>query len=305
MESLPFSASVRRLGSSTATETELIEMVHAHYDSDLMLRLADEIHFDSELSRAEVQAATRVYGDLLPDLVYLPCAGTLRHAALLLAEGARQIIAVDLSELSLTAGLGRNVPADLRSRVTAYHGDVRDAGQVLPVDAVQLAFLGGNSLGDVVTPVGHRQFLHALARSLSPGGVLVFDYVSDRYLPAGTGPATSEWPQVWHGPEGDVDVVDRRTRICRPLGTSGMALLSVRCDILDLCSRQPLVRAHVYSKLIVPDPLLKEQFAEAGLELTNVGPVADWSDYHRDRIEQVGDLGMMGEPDCWYRAVRP
>ncbi|MFC7896806.1 class I SAM-dependent methyltransferase [Streptomyces sp. NPDC057381] len=305
MESLPVSASVRRLVPSTATEAELTGMVRAHYDSEPMLRLAGEIHFDDELSRAEVRAAARVFGEPLPELVYLPCAGTLRHAAPLLAEGVRQVVAVDLSEPSLAAGLGRNVPAGLRGHVTAYRGDVRDAGQVLPEDGASLAFLGGNSLGDVTTPAGHRQFLHALARSLAPGGVLVLDYVSDRYLPAGTGPSTSEWPQVWHGPEGDVDVVDRRTRTCRPLGTTGMALLRIRCDILELPSRRPLVPAHVYNKLIVPDPLLTEQFAEAGLELTNAGPVADWSDYHRDRIDQVGDLGMMGEPDCWYRAVRP
>ncbi|MGC9479825.1 hypothetical protein ACP4I1_37710 [Streptomyces sp. WG4] len=55
----------------------------------------------------------------------------------------------------------------------------------------------------------------------------------------------------------------------------------------------------------MPDPLLKKQFAEAGLELTNVGPVAERSDCHRDRIDRLGDLGMMGEPDCWYRAARP
>ncbi|MFH8238027.1 class I SAM-dependent methyltransferase [Streptomyces sp. NPDC018321] len=287
-----------------ATEAELTDMVRAHYDSEPMLRLAGEIHFDAGLSRAEVRAAARVFGEPLPDLVYLPCAGTLRHAPPLLAEGARHVVAVDLSGPSLTAGLGRNVPAGLRGHVTAYHGDVRDAGQVLPEGGVRLAFLGGNSLGDVTAPEGHRQFLHALARSLTPGGVLVFDYVSDRYLPAGTGPTTSEWPQVWHGPEGDVDVVDRRTRTCRPLGTSGMALLRIRCDILGLHDGRPLAPPHTYSKLIVPDPLLKEQFAEAGLELTNAGPVADWSGYHRDRIDQVGDLGMMGEPDCWYRAVR-
>ncbi len=60
-----------------------------------------------------------MYGEPLPDLVYLPCAGTPRHAAPLLVEGARQVVAVDLSELSLTAGLGRDVPAGLRGHVTS------------------------------------------------------------------------------------------------------------------------------------------------------------------------------------------
>ncbi|PAK22851.1 hypothetical protein CJD44_32720 [Streptomyces sp. alain-838] len=69
-----------------------------------------------------------------------------------------------------------------------------------------------------------------------------------------------------------MDVVDRRTRTCRPLGTSGMALLSIRCEILDQHGRRPLVPAHTYSKLVVPDPLLKKQFAEAALELTNSVP---------------------------------
>lgn len=90
MESVPASLSVRRLGSSTAIEVELAEMVRTHYHSEPMLRLAGEIHFDTELSHAGARAAARVYGAPLPDLVYLPCAGTLRHAAPLLAEGVRK-----------------------------------------------------------------------------------------------------------------------------------------------------------------------------------------------------------------------
>ena len=31
---------------------------------------------------------------------------------------------------------------------------------------------------------------------------------------------------------------------------------------------------------------------------------SDLSPYHRERIRRVGDLGMLGEPDCFYRAVK-
>ncbi|MDA5142826.1 thioredoxin family protein [Streptomyces sp. AD681] len=44
---------------------------------------------------------------------------------------------------------------------------------------------------------------------------------------------TSDRPQIWRGPEGDVDVVLRRTRMCRPLGTSGMAFLRIASDVFD------------------------------------------------------------------------
>ncbi|MGH4011467.1 MAG: hypothetical protein ACRDTH_25435, partial [Pseudonocardiaceae bacterium] len=87
------------------TDPDLLCMVRRHYDNELLMRLKGEIHFDAALSRAEVEAAARVYGRPLPHRAYLPCCGTLRHALPLLERGVEQLVAVDLSLPSLMAGI--------------------------------------------------------------------------------------------------------------------------------------------------------------------------------------------------------
>jgi hypothetical protein len=74
--------------------------------------------------------------------------------------------------------------------------------------------------------------------------------------------------------------------------------------IRDTQTGEPIGQAHAYGKLIVPDTLLTRQLADAGLELTNVGGVADLSPYFREGVNRRGDLGMLGEPNCFYRAVK-
>lgn len=284
------------------TDPELLHMVRRHYDNETLMRLQGEIHFDAALSRAEVEVAGRVYGQPLPRRAYLPCGGTLRHALPLLERGVEHLVAVDLSLASLTAGLLRNVPEALRDRLSVYHGDVRFVGEFLPGDGVQFAFLGGNSLGDITDIEGHAEFITSLAAALAPGGVLVFDYVGDRYAPGAEDGAT-EWPEIYRGDTGDIAVIDRRTRQVSPVPGTAMSILHRTSEVRDAQTGEPVVEAHAYRKLIVPDDLLAQQFAEAGLELTNVGGVADLSPYHRERIRQRNDLGMLGESDCFYRAV--
>jgi hypothetical protein len=293
---------VRTVVSDGQIDPELLHMVRRHYDNNTLMRLEGEIHFDAALSRAEVEVAGLVYGRPMPRVVYLPCGGTLRHALPLLELGVEHLIAVDLSLVSLTAGLMRNVPEVLRDKLSVYHADVRSVGEFLPGDGVQFAFLGGNSLGDITDIEGHAEFIKSLAGALAPDGVLVFDYVGDRYAPGAEDGAT-EWPEVYHGDTGDIAVVDRRTRRVSPVAGTAMSILHRTSEVRDAQTGEPVVEAHAYDKLIVPDAVLVEQFAHAGLELTNVGRVADLSAYHRDRIRRQGDLGMLGEPDCFYRAV--
>ncbi len=226
----------------------------------------------------------------------------MRHALPLLERGVEHLIAVDLSLASLTGGLVRNVPEVLRDRLCVYHGDVRFVGEFLPGEGVQFAFLGGNSLGDITDLEGHAEFIKSLAAALAPGGVLVFDYVGDRYAPGAEDGAT-EWPEVYQSDAGDIAVVDRRTRRVSPVAGTAISILHRTSEVRDAQTGEPVVEAHAYDKLIVPDALLVQQFAHAGLELTNVGHVADLSPYHRDRIRRKGDLGMLGEPACFYRAV--
>lgn len=286
------------------TDSDLLRTVRSHYDNESLMRLQGEIHFDAALSQAEVEVAARVYGRPLPYRAYLPCCGTLRHALPLLERGVERLVAVDLSLPSLLAGLTRNVPESLRNKLAVYHADVRRGGEFLPEGGVPFAFLGGNSLGDITDAQGHQQFITSLAVALAPGGggVLVFDYVGDRYCPDAED-AVAEWPEVYHGDGGDIAVVDRRTRSISPVPGTAMSVLHVTSEVRDALTGKPIVEAHAYDKLIVPDDLLERQFAEAGLELTNVGGVADLSPYHRDRIHRVNDLGMLGEPDCFYRAI--
>ncbi|MGH3781341.1 MAG: hypothetical protein ACRDRO_12130 [Pseudonocardiaceae bacterium] len=54
------------------TDPDLLHMVRRHYDNETLMRLEGEIHFDTALSRAEVEVAGLVYGQPMPQFVYLP-----------------------------------------------------------------------------------------------------------------------------------------------------------------------------------------------------------------------------------------
>ena len=293
---------MRKIAIDGRSEPELLRMVRGHYDSEPLMRLEGEIHFDAALSWAEVEAAALVYGRPMAPVAYLPCCGTLRHVPALLERGVERLVAVDLSLASLRAGLMRNAPDVPADRLSVYHADVRRPDAFLPGGGVPFIFLGGNSLGDVTSVEGHAEFIRSLAAALAPGGVLVFDYVGDRYAP-GTQDTVTEWPETYLSDTGDIAVIDTRTRRSNPVPGTAMSILRFTSEIRNAQTGELIVEAHGYDKLVVPDALLAEQFADAGLELANAGRVADLSPYHRERIRRAGDLGMLGEPDCFYRAV--
>jgi hypothetical protein len=99
-------------------------------------------------------------------------------------------------------------------------------------------------------------------------------------------------------------VVDRR--LVSPVPGTRMSILRRTSEVRDARTGGPIGQAHAYGKLIVLHTLLTRQFADAGLELTNLGGVADLSpySYSRERISRKDDLGMLGEPDCFYRAIK-
>lgn len=279
-------------------------MVEAHYDNAYMMGLAGEIHFDLALSAAEVDMALAFHGRVrsggLPEQVYLPCCGTLRHVPRLLVAGVQHVTGVDLSGESLARGRARFDLTD-EPRLRVHRGDIRGTGAFVPRGGFPLLLLLGNSLGDVVDPDGHRAFLAALRRSLAPGGVLVFDYVGDRYL-EGLGPGdthTSEWPEVLSLSAHSERVTDRRTRTLTTLGP-GVGVLHFTCEIIGEDGQT--IHRHAYQKLCVSDDLLDLHCADAGLTLHRAGPVAALSEYHRRRDAEVGDLGMLGASDHLYWA---
>jgi hypothetical protein len=268
-----------------------------------MMRVQGEIDFDLALGQAEVELAVGVYAEALPPVAYLPCCGALRHAPALLACGVDRLFAVDLSLASLVAGLARNVSSGDHHRLSVYHADVREARGVLPAGGVQFIFLGGNSLGDVADIGGHLLLIEALGGALAPGGVVVFDYAGDRYAPE-PDDAVAQWPVIFRADGADVALLDRRARTMGPDSGTAMSVSQSACDVDDAHTGEHLVKPHAYRKLTVPDDVLVEQFAGAGLDLVNVGRVVDLSHYHRERVRDIGDLGMLGTPNCYYRATK-
>ena len=66
VSSAPSRSRVRKIAIDGRSEPELLHMVRGHYDSEPLMRLEGEIHFDAALSRAEVEAAALVYGRPMP-----------------------------------------------------------------------------------------------------------------------------------------------------------------------------------------------------------------------------------------------
>ncbi len=289
------------------TEQSLQKMVEAHYDNQSLMKLEGEIHFDDKLSQAEVKMASKALRHLkgedyqFPSLVYLPCAGTLRHVPPLKGQGVKRIVAVDLSNGSLRAGEERY--AQWLEGVEIYNEDIRNTHIFVPKEGFPLALLLGNSLGDVTDLTGHMEFIRALANSLGKEGILVFDYVGDRYNPPPGETITTEWNDVYITPEGErIPVIDRRTRRLEIID-EGIGVLNFTCEVVTP-EGKPIVPYHTYQKLAICDRILKEQFAEAGLHLIPLGPVEKWSNYHRRRIAERNDLGMMGKSNHLYIAIK-
>lgn len=268
------------------------------------MRVHSEIDFDLALGQAEVELALEVYAEALPPVAYLPRCGALRHAPALLACGLDRLFAVDMSLASLVAGLARNVSSVDHHRLSVYHADVREARGVLPDGGVQFIFLGGNSLGDVTDIGGHLQLIEALGGALAPGGVLVFDYAGDRHAPEPPAHAVAQWPETFRADGADVAVLDRRARTMGSDSGTAMSVSQSACEVDDAHTGEHLVKPHAHRRLTVPDDVLVEQFAGAGLELVNVGRVVDLSRNHRERVRDIGDLGMLGTPNCYYRATK-
>lgn len=83
--------------------------------------------------------------------------------------------------------------------------------------------------------------------------------------------------KIYCGDDGEIAVVDRRTRLVNPVPGTRMSICAALLRYGMRGPVDPSAKAHACGKLIVPDTLLTRQFADAGLELTNLGGVADLS----------------------------
>lgn len=284
---------------------ELGQTAHHHYNNPILMSLEGEIHFDKQLSIAESIVVIETYRNLtgkdVPDVVYAPCAGTLRHIPSLLEMGIKQIIAVDLSLVSLQKGEER-YGSHFGNRVSIYNTDIRNIKAFLGDKKVELAFLMGNSFGDVINLDGHIEFISALSASLEKNGVLIFDYVGNRYCPPPNKVLETIWEEKMVTPTGSYPVLDIRQRWHEPL-KDGVGVLHLTSEVRDPL-RNVLVPKHHYDKLIVPDDVLEKQFEKCGMKLVNLGPLRKVSQYHDHRIKEKNDLGMMGDPDYLYAAIK-
>ncbi|MBI2600747.1 class I SAM-dependent methyltransferase [Candidatus Daviesbacteria bacterium] len=283
----------------------LQDMVSAHYDNRTLMNLEGEIHFDRYLSIDEVKVVLSSYQKFtdheMPEVVYAPCAGTLRHVSPLLERGVRRVIAVDLSHESLAVGRERFCQGDT-GQVQTYNTDIRDTDRFAQNHDIPLAFLMGNSLGDVTDSDGHLEFIEALGKPLKRGGVLVFDYMGERYNPPVGEVYDTTWPDRVIDGDIEFDVFDRRQRWSVP-NADGTSTLHLTCEVTSI-GGELIVPKHSYDKLVVPDPILIEQFARFGMKLHCLGPLRNYSSYHDRRIREKDDLGMMGTPDHLYVAVK-
>lgn len=283
------------------TSSALKTMVSTHYDNPDLMGLEGEIHFDDQLSEAEVAMAEQALWEVteqgFESQVYLPCAGTLRHITPLVRRGVRNLTAVDLSRVSLEEGVKR-YGHEVTNHVAIFATDLRNVTQFTPTRGFRQAILLGNSFGDVTDLEGNEEFIGALSDSLSPGGALVFDYVGNRYNP----PLGTKEESVWNDRMHGRDVLDRRTRTYNHM-EAGIGRLEFTCQVSSP-SGEIIVPHHRYEKLVIPDDKLELMFANAGMKLHPMGPVTDISLYHRRRVALQNDLGMMGKPNHLYVAVK-
>lgn len=301
--------STRYSGSTNDGKGEmrrLEKMIAERYDNETLMSLKGEIFFDLELSKADVDMARSAYQGVihrpLPAVVYLPCSGTLRHVPALLGSGVKKVVAVDLSLKSLTSGRAFFGLSSLES-VEIYHQDIRQIETFVPPGGFDLAIMLGNSLGDATDLNSHNECIEAIARSLSDHGVVLFDYVSDRYcsgLATAPTPTTSTWPERLALDDGtEVKVTDKRSREYQVV-CPGIGILRFQGEVA--AESGEILTAYTYEKLVVADDILIEQFRRAGLDLRSMGSVARLSPYHRRRVDTFDDLGMLGTPNHLYLA---
>ncbi|MCA9371423.1 hypothetical protein KC726_00850 [Candidatus Woesebacteria bacterium] len=272
------------------------------------MNLKGEIHFDMPLSKAEVDVVGNMWSifnnNSLPKSVYIPCGGTMRHVPYLLQNGITNAVVADLSGMSLQMGRKRYGYL-FKNNVSIYQADIRDTHVFMGhcQGGFPLAILMGNSLGDVTDEQGHMEFIGALSDALRPGGMLVFDYVSDGYNPLPGETLDTTWPEVLIKDNGTKQhVFDRRTRTYQPIDDDS-GILHLTCEVRGH-DQEVIVPHHPYTKRIVKLNLLTQQFAEVGMTLRHMGSIENHSAYHRRRNETTNDLGMMGKPNQLFVAIK-
>lgn len=252
--------------------------IGAHYD--VMADLDRDVHDDRELAEAEVDTAIRLIGSV-PECMFLPCFGTGRHIAPLLARGVRRIVGVDLSP--------RCVDKALRShqhdrRVELHVGDLIGWRTDEPFDA---SILLGNSFGDIIDPTLLRCVTRGMLAPLTTNGVFLMDYIGEAYLDRCRAGKPVRWEAELHGEP----VFDDRTPRYDPI----MHVMSI-----DVRATNRTTGARVwtgqYQKLILSDATLIRHFSELRFTAERLGHATELNSYYADH---TGELGMIARSTWW------
>lgn len=128
-------------------------------------------------------------------IVDLAC-GTGRHAVALERLG-HDVVGVDVSEAMLCAARENAAAADVRARF--HHGDLRTlAVEGAPFDAATCLF---DAIGYVGTNEALHQSFRGIARTIRPGGLLVFEFWHAAAMLRSHDPVRVK---RWQTPEGEV-----------------------------------------------------------------------------------------------------
>jgi hypothetical protein len=243
-----------------------------------MAELDKDVHDNTRLSESEVAAAIGLLGSV-PHSVFLPCFGTGRHIAPLLALGVKRIVGVDLSPACVEKAKrihGRDF------RVSLHIGDL---GSWRSHERFDACILLGNSFGDIVnTRVLERVTLGMVEPVISDGAFLM-DYIGEGYLDR-CGTTTR-----WESNLGDTLVFDDRTPRYDP--RTGVMSIDVRAASAE---DGDLIWSGCYQKIVLSQDAVREHFARVGVEIAPLGLATTLNSYY---LDHEGNLGMIARSTWW------
>ena len=253
--------------------------IASHYD--VMAELDRDVHDDVELSRTEVDLALALMSTA-PRSVFLPCFGTGRHIAHLLACGVKRVVGVDLS-LRCVDKAQRQFADD--ARVELLVGDLASWRTSERFDAVILL---GNSFGDIVDPKVLGKVTDGMLAPLASDGTFLMDYIGEGYLDRARGRVSSCWEATLHG----IAVVDQRT----PRFDEETRVMSI--DVEARANHGgALLWTGCYQKAVLSDERLSAHFLERGFRCTAHGRATELNrDYYGSHH---GELGMIARSTWW------
>lgn len=252
--------------------------IASHYD--VMVQLDRDVHDDHDLAQSEVETAIDLIGHV-PHRVFLPCFGTGRHIAALLARGVERIVGVDLSPKCVEKARDRFGDDP---RVVLHVGDLT---RWRTGERFGASILLGNSFGDIIDPDLLQRVTHGMVDPLAHDGTFLMDYIGRGYLDR----CLEGKPVRWQARLHDIPVFDNRT----PRYDSVSHVMSIDVRASHQTTGE-LIWIGGYQKAILTDAEVREHFRRVGIEMTSIGSATDLNSYYANH---TGELGMIARSTWW------